>query len=322
MSLASAVLLPLSAWWEDSASTQTLLAVWMTGGVVAGLLATGLLARGASARALGTAYALLLVAVGLRNGVYTAPMPNGDGMLTLQLYAAGLFALMLAPTFPAAVIGPALLMLTPMALYPVLHGHAVQVEYAVAMNGGAVVLGLLAWSMARWQQEAQRVGLVLRHQARHDGLTGLLKRRAFFDDAEALRAEGLGLVLLDIDHFKLINDRYSHQMGDRVLVELADLIARTTPAHGRCARLGGEEFVLAVPGASLSDCQALARRLRHGATRLPTVPVTLSQGIAVAPAQQTVEAALKVADEAMYAAKRGGRNAIRLAGESSWGGVL
>ena len=154
--------------------------------------------------------------------------------------------------------------------------------------------------------------------AHHDPLTGLRNRRAFFKLAESelefLRQRGraMSIVIFDIDHFKAVNDRHGHAVGDAVLrwfAETMQISLRKTEAIGR---IGGEEFVLLVPEANLAKALKVAERLRRmievqGPPDLPAV--TVSAGVTeIRPDDASVMTALARADAALYEAKRLGRN--------------
>jgi diguanylate cyclase (GGDEF)-like protein len=161
--------------------------------------------------------------------------------------------------------------------------------------------------------------------AHKDGLTGLHNRR-YFDEQFALevarhRRQGaaLGLALVDVDHFKLYNDHYGHQMGDECLRAVAQALAQCSRRPGELvARYGGEEFVVLLPNSCQEDvlrygdwvCQHVAAlQLPHAAS--PVAPhVTISVGLcSLAPADEDSGAALlEAADKALYEAKRAGRN--------------
>lgn len=156
----------------------------------------------------------------------------------------------------------------------------------------------------------------LTEQSRTDALTGVANRRQFEDAlAAALRQasleRGVALALVDIDHFKQINDSLGHAEGDRVLVE----VARSLRAGGRegdlVARVGGEEFALLMPAgdrmAALSHCERQRERI---AALNPAGPVTASLGLALWQPGDTAESLLRRADEALYTAKRSGRNRV------------
>lgn len=159
-----------------------------------------------------------------------------------------------------------------------------------------------------------------------DALTGANNRRYFnrHFNRELKRArrfgEALSLLMLDIDHFKRINDRYGHAAGDEVLQQFAQRIAECLPRDGDWyARLGGEEFAVALPLTSLAGAAVVAEKIRSRLSAVPmctaggTVSVTVSIGVsgleAVAPADDaTVEELLQSADRCLYEAKQAGRN--------------
>jgi diguanylate cyclase (GGDEF)-like protein len=168
----------------------------------------------------------------------------------------------------------------------------------------------------------------LKQDAELDPLTGLGNRRHFERRIRELRAEaqrlGWGEVALlqsDIDHFKRINDTWSHSMGDQVLREIGALLLRHCRPYDVVARFGGEEFVVAFGGgASLAQAAAAAERLRkHIAAHAwhalhPDLKVTISLGLTQLQPGETVESALQRADEALYEAKRSGRDRLCCAG--------
>jgi diguanylate cyclase (GGDEF)-like protein len=158
-------------------------------------------------------------------------------------------------------------------------------------------------------------------RATTDPLTGLANRAAFLERArlEVLRAERTGrplaVVLLDLDHFKAVNDRYGHPAGDKVLVGAARAIAQTVRGIDLAARWGGEEFAVLLVEADESTAGGAVERIREavGGAEPPRVPakVTVSAGIAIHHGlfeRGTVEGLLRRADEALYEAKRTGRN--------------
>ncbi len=154
-----------------------------------------------------------------------------------------------------------------------------------------------------------------------DALTGSYNRR-FFDAALARGTSEkarFSLILLDIDHFKSVNDTYGHPSGDRVLQELAATVSGVTRRKDTVfARLGGEEFVLLVPGTAAAAnrvaervraaCAARAASIAADGLYVPAVTVSL--GVAGLRTGDTPETLLKRADEALYAAKKGGRNRV------------
>ncbi|MGE4450782.1 sensor domain-containing diguanylate cyclase [Castellaniella sp.] len=157
------------------------------------------------------------------------------------------------------------------------------------------------------------------HSAAHtDPLTGLGNRRGLEVALKALEElrRPFAVVALDIDFFKRVNDRHGHDMGDRVIAGLADLMRAQARQDDALFRLGGEEFLVVLPETGLDGAARIAERLRAGMERewMPEGEgVTLSAGVAVwdgGDAEQT----LKAADRALYRAKQGGRNRVEAAG--------
>ena len=158
--------------------------------------------------------------------------------------------------------------------------------------------------------------------AGHDELTGLPNRRTFMG---ALGGHDphrpISVLLCDIDHFKRINDRLGHLEGDRCLVEIGRLGRGVIEAAGGLfARLGGEEFVVSLPGRDEREAMQIAEALRaavaaSGLAHADGRPLTVSIGIATgAPGPLRVDALLNAADEALYRAKAAGRNRVMAAG--------
>ncbi len=154
-----------------------------------------------------------------------------------------------------------------------------------------------------------------RHQSERDGLTGLLNRRAFDVAAGTAAAKGGVVIFCDIDHFKLVNDRFGHQAGDDVICALAEIMGKTGYPAGR---IGGEEFALLVPGGSAQDGLDLAEmvRARFGATTHKGLPagevISASFGVADFVPGSVPSAFFAVADTALYAAKAAGRNRVEI----------
>lgn len=137
----------------------------------------------------------------------------------------------------------------------------------------------------------------------------LVRRRG--SEARRVR-QPVGLVLLDVDHFKRFNDQHGHQAGDLALAEVAAVIAAAARAEDRACRIGGEEFALLLPGAGQSDGVGVAERMRRGihARRLPFGAVTVSIGVAASDGGVDGRALMATADERLDAAKEGGRNRV------------
>ncbi len=164
----------------------------------------------------------------------------------------------------------------------------------------------------------------LDHLANHDQLTGLLRRGSAVEEAEdVLLATGLerqefGVALFDLDHFKSINDSYGHLVGDKVLSATAKALRRAARQGDIIGRFGGEEFVAFLPGADLDAVAGFAERVRVAIekTRVTiseelTLSITVSAGVSAIPScADSLNDALRIADDRMYAAKRAGRNQV------------
>ncbi len=200
---------------------------------------------------------------------------------------------------------------------------------------GAALLVLRGWALLREannRQQREIDALTLRTRqlrieqdrlqrlATIDELTGVLNRRGMeqsLDDFEEA-AQGMSLVLLDIDHFKHVNDRHGHDCGDEVLKRVAAVVAANLRASDVFGRWGGEEFLIACQGTRVRDAARLAEKLRErvqasdisvGSNR---VTVTASFGVALAPPGAPAAGAIKRADEALYRAKDAGRNRVEI----------
>jgi diguanylate cyclase (GGDEF)-like protein len=160
----------------------------------------------------------------------------------------------------------------------------------------------------------------LRQMALSDALTGLSNRRHFFSLGEALllepALEPMAALMLDIDHFKGINDRYGHQAGDDVLREVASRLQSALRHQDHLARLGGEEFAVLVSGLFAPAVIEVAERLRQAVAAAPVmagadeIEVRISIGIAQRRDDESLSLLLQRADKALYAAKAGGRNRV------------
>ena len=186
----------------------------------------------------------------------------------------------------------------------------------------------LAERVANMEQEAQgyREHLeVQRQKALVDPLTGLPNRAAWSErldhevNAWHQRGNSLSLAMLDLDHFKRINDGYGHLAGDKVLKIIANVLRKRLRPNDFIARFGGEEFVLLMPDSSLSDALAVGEVLRAAIAACPfhfkgePVTITVSMGVAQLQPGERSELALKRADEALYRAKAAGRNQVQAA---------
>lgn len=175
--------------------------------------------------------------------------------------------------------------------------------------------------------EQKRMEAELRKLATSDPLTGLPNRRHFlsrnddeFARLQRLDTQDVSVLMLDIDHFKRVNDTHGHAVGDAVLKHVAGILNEELRQIDSVGRLGGEEFAIILPGADPAAAEIFAERLRRKVEASPTkagdlaIPVTASIGIAaMRPTDTSTDNALVRADEALYLAKSSGRNCVKVA---------
>jgi diguanylate cyclase (GGDEF)-like protein len=183
----------------------------------------------------------------------------------------------------------------------------------------AALLGalILVWSRNERMQE-------LRREASQDPLTGLKNRRRFNEDLElamarARRERTTGAILmLDLDYFKRVNDSHGHPAGDRLIKEVADVLRKRSRTSDTLARLGGDEFAVVLPRCTVGEAQlaaeGIARAIREHQPREDGEGVTASIGVAMFGdhARSSIASVISEADSAMYAAKDGGRDSVRV----------
>jgi diguanylate cyclase (GGDEF)-like protein len=184
---------------------------------------------------------------------------------------------------------------------------------------------LALWSMLNFcmlMLSSFHAAEALRHGALVDPLTGALNRRGLSHSLEERRAPGgaaapdsLSVLALDLDRFKEINDRHGHRIGDQVLQAFSDTVRACIRQHDLFARTGGEEFVIVTTGMRCEEAVRLGERIRQStdALRLPThggLRVGVSIGVACATRRIAVVDLMDLADQALYEAKRGGRNRV------------
>lgn len=183
---------------------------------------------------------------------------------------------------------------------------------------------LSALPVASVLDERDALAAIAERQAATDELTGTASRRMFLAklgeaiETAASDQTSLSVVLFDLDHFKMVNDRFGHDVGDQVLRRIGAIAIGCVGDRGLVGRLGGEEFAILLPDrdvtAAVSVCEELKARFGDHDTSNSAVPVTISAGVAVAVAGVSMYDVLKHADAAMYAAKNSGRNRICIAG--------
>ncbi|MDJ0652643.1 MAG: diguanylate cyclase [Xanthomonadales bacterium] len=187
----------------------------------------------------------------------------------------------------------------------------------LALPAGYIGMGLFTVFLL-----ASDLSMQMKALANTDAMTGILNRRGMEQAASplierAIRYQSqLALLVFDVDHFKQINDRLGHGVGDQVLVDLALYLSRTLRSSDVLARFGGEEFAIILPDQTLQQAVETAQRLRQGIEDLdlpilPDASVTASVGVSVlSEGDRSLDDLLRRADRAMYRSKRGGRNRV------------
>lgn len=188
------------------------------------------------------------------------------------------------------------------------------------VNGGSIGLILGFVVSEKWRRDAETEKTKLQEVATTDPLTKLGNRRLM--ESELFRRMAIhrrygtpfSILMIDVDHFKSINDTHGHDIGDRVLQALARTIPATLRDVDFFFRMGGEEFLAILPDTSLNNAVIAANRIQESingmvvASNDRLLSVTVSQGLAEVQRHEEVESLLKRADRALYAAKRNGRN--------------
>lgn len=187
-----------------------------------------------------------------------------------------------------------------------------------------VTAALLRRQLTLTNQSLEKKQQELSYLATHDALTGLRNRRAFLQEAEHELTRALrypcetGILIADLDHFKRVNDQYGHPAGDAVLRHFATLLKAQLRDSDIAARLGGEEFIVLLPGTGVGGSAAVAEKIRQAIEATPVehagqrIHITASVGVSCLPAHSacTIESLYGQADQALYAAKSGGRNCV------------
>lgn len=193
-------------------------------------------------------------------------------------------------------------------------GDIIEVEVSVRrllLDGQPVI-----WGSARDIRQRKRQERLLREQATVDSLTGLLNRPTLLAALDQQLAQGspLALLMLDLDHFKQVNDRYGHACGDAALAHFARQLQQLMGSHDSAGRLGGEEFCVLLPGCPPASALSLAHALQRQMQQQPLlfedrlIPLTASIGLTVRQAEDDSRTLLARADMALYQAKHAGRN--------------
>ena len=269
------------------------------------------------------------LAVGLDENAVHSGIDSKINFAYLQLFAFGLFVVLLA-WFGGEqlVVKPIRSLVRTAARFGRgdLHVRASQEPWVAEFAPLAAALDDMAAKLAAREEELQIANQHLEEMASLDGLSGLANRRGFDREIErewqraSEKCEPLALMMVDIDHFKLFNDRYGHVAGDTCLRAVGETLSLVTLDEAvLVARYGGEEFALLLPGLDLERASAIAEEARKAVEDLqinhsesPCGHVTVSIGVeSVIPDKfQTTADLIETADTALYAAKRRGRNNV------------
>lgn len=192
-------------------------------------------------------------------------------------------------------------------------------NWAEEFNSLMVIVGLTGIGALSLTINQIRTANRHKSDAMTDPLTGLLNRRALFDGHTQEVPQNTALLLMDLDHFKTVNDRFGHAAGDRVLRVFAEVILSNIRAHDVAARLGGEEFCIMLSSSSPKSASLVAERIRATLEGLAfqtpggTINATVSIGVAIRCATpESLQALLNRADAALYRAKADGRNRVHI----------
>ena len=280
----------------------------------------------------GTEFKRIMINIGdtpQTHSLIAAPMTYRDrvlGVLSVQSYASNMFSeshVNLLMTFASQVA----IAIANARLFEELDHSRNELEHRVIERTRELAAEKdasheLTKSLQNTNRENQKLLLNLQRQTLEDNLTGLYNRR-YLDGrlgVEVSRAQrykrNLALVMADIDHFKVVNDRFSHMVGDDVLRAMANILRAQCRSIDIIARYGGEEFLLCFPETSRENATAVCEKIRQQVEAYewekiePGLKVTISFGVAAAPPDYDVDALIAAADEKLYEAKHSGRNRV------------
>ena len=177
----------------------------------------------------------------------------------------------------------------------------------------------LAERLKKTQSKLRTVNRELQHKANYDSMTGLPNREKFFDHLDKARTEQdtSVLMIIDVDHFKTINDTYGHLIGDQALILMAKVLRRILRKNDLVGRIGGEEFGIFLPDTCDAEGQIIGEMIRHEIEAMPFEPhkgmrhaMTVSIGLTSASPHHDRASLLTSADTALFEAKRRGRNRV------------
>ncbi len=276
----------------------------------------------------------LMLSAGIWGVGALAVMPTDDRLsqALVMLFTVGMSvsAVSCYSAYRYMTLASMALVLLPCTLWLLFQPSSMQVGVAIAVLvfSSFVVSATRKLSDAlekafRLTRQMERAHNISTRAAQTDELTGLMNRRAFFEHAQLLYAQcrhnqqPLCALMLDMDHFKAINDTYGHQAGDQVLRQIGGVISASFRQADVYGRLGGEEFAVLLPNTSLETARAIAEQLVKAISGLAAEPVhglTASLGVASTHAvDQDLHGLMNTADKALYRAKAQGRNQVAVA---------
>lgn len=276
----------------------------------------------------------LLIAAGIWGGGALVVMPKGDPLAQAiaLFFTIGMSgsAVSTYSAYRSMTLASIVLVLLPTTCWMLYQGGATEVVMAITtlIFAASVVRATRELSEAlerafRLTHEMELAHAILSQTAQTDDLTGLKNRRAFFEGARqqfsySKRNRGqLCALVIDIDHFKQINDSRGHSAGDEVLRHVGALLATAFREADVCGRLGGEEFAVLLADTAAGAALTIAETLRQAIATMAlplndasSLQITASIGVAIASADDTLNSLLQRADQAMYRAKALGRNCV------------
>jgi diguanylate cyclase (GGDEF)-like protein len=243
-------------------------------------------------------------------------MTGGPNVPTIAWFAIPVVTLSARFSMRGVLLGVAFTLCLLVAVAFGVDGEAVLDNPPLLIAPAALIVSLSILSMALMQSDVQH-----RSEAVIDPLTGMLNRNALSHRVRELAhqsevtGESVGLVIGDIDHFKRVNDRHGHAAGDAVLTDVGYVLRKRLRAFDLAYRLGGEEFLVLLPGADLNDARAMAEHLREAVAESVVGDgnrVTMSFGVSASERGNRFDydVAFARADAALYEAKRTGRNRV------------
>lgn len=263
-----------------------------------------------------------------------AVMPTDDrvSQVLVMLFTVGMSvsAVSCYSAYRYMTLGSMVLVLFPCTLWLLFQPSSMQVGVGVAVMVFSTFVASATRKLAdalekafRLTRQMERAHTISTRAAQTDELTGLMNRRAFFEHAQVLYAQcrhnqqPLCALMMDMDHFKAINDTYGHQAGDQVLRQIGGVISASFRQADVYGRFGGEEFAVLLPNTSLETARAIAEQLIKAISGLAAEPVqglTASLGVATTRSlDQDLHSLMNTADKALYRAKAMGRNQVAIA---------